>query len=220
MKSRHGVVAATVGLAATGSARAQTGVATYSVAFNSPAGPNTLVLQPGETTHMFVSVSFTPTWGGYTAAGLSDGSFSITAPGSGDGMWAVDAVPTSPTYSLPHPWGAQNSGGWGVSVGSPGAGGITGVLWGYGFILALPHPYPQNPAIVYRCTFTAGSPGEIDVAFSGLGLTGVFMITGGQWPIFTYQSSPGAGGAITIIPEPCAIVLVGLGGALGARRCR
>src|SRR5688572_31078169 len=92
---------AVAGTAATASA--QTGVATYSIAFGTPGGSNLVSLSPGQSTPVFINVAWT-TAGSPPPQGLSDGAFGFTG---GGGMWGVDNVLTSPTYSLPNPWGAQ-----------------------------------------------------------------------------------------------------------------
>lgn len=209
-----GLVAA--GLA--GTASAQTGTATYSVAFGTEFGPNAVVLKSGESTDVFVRVAWT-TGGNPPPSGLSDGSFDITGAG---GQWAVDANPASPSYSLPNPWGAQASGGVGVRPGHPQPSGISGVIWGYGFLWNVPHPFPQNPARVWRGTYTAGAAaGVFPVTTTPLGPTGVFSSNQHGIPtVYSFTSHPGFGGTITIVPAPAAASVLLLAGLVTVRRRR
>ncbi len=186
------IFAVSAGAAFAASGLAQTGTATYSIAFGSPTGPNSVRLQPGETVHVFVCVAFTPVYPplNVPVAGLSDGAFSISGSGSGAGSWSVDPASTSPTYSLPDPWGAQSTGGLGASVGSPGSSRVAGAAWGYGILFSLPHPFPQNPANVWRGSFTASSVGVIKVGFFHLGITYVFPALQTFPTTVMFQSSP------------------------------
>lgn len=198
------------GLAA--GASAQPGVATYSIAFGSAAGPNSVVLEPGQSVGVFVNVSFSPGVGGGNppAAGLSDGAFSIAGSGTGSGMWV--ALP------VPFPWNNNSGTVPGSSPGVASANGVSGALWSYGFLFNLPHPYPDNPANIWRGTFTASSAGVISTNFTGLAATGVFAGTTGLPTVLTYASSPGVGGQVTIVPAPTSLAAVSLLLLTGRRR--
>lgn len=188
-------------LTVTGSACAQPpGVATYSIVFGSPTGPNTVVLAPGETVDVFVNVGFSPgvgqTTGGYTVQGLDCGKFSITGLGGGAGTWTVQPNVFSPTSSLPNPWGAQAAGGLGVSVGTPAANSLGGVVWGYGLWILGTHPFPQNPANVSRGTFTASSAGTVNLSFTNMDETTVWGTS--AVPTLLSYASQGVPAQITI----------------------
>jgi hypothetical protein len=74
---------------------------------------------------------------------------------------------------------------------------------------------------VWRGKFIAASPGFITTAFSGLGTTGVFAGQQGQIPIvLLFQSNPGVGGQVTIVPAPGAIAVLAPVGLIAARRRR
>jgi MYXO-CTERM domain-containing protein len=208
-------IAGAAGLA--GSAWAQTGTATYSIAFGSPAGPSTIQLGHNQSVDVFVNVAWT-TGGTPTPIGLSDGAFGLTG---GGGAWAVDSNTASATYSLPNPWGAQGAGHLGVSVGSPSATGVSGVNWGYGFLLTPTHPFPQNPANVWRGTYTAGTVnGQFGVTITPNGTTGVFAQNVTIPTVLNFQSNGGPGGTITIVPGPASLALLGLGTLAATRRRR
>ena len=217
MKTR--ALMALVAVAGTAAAAtAQSGTATYSIAFGSAGGPNTVNLLPGQSTDVFVNVAWTTT-GTPTPIGLSDGAFGITGTGTGSGTWAVDGNTASATYSLPNPWGAQGAGGLGVTIGTPSGNNVGNVNWGYGFLFAAPHPFPQNPANVWRGKFTAGGAGVLNLSTTGLSGTGVFAGTTGIPTVLTFQSVAGTG-VITIVPAPASLALLGLGGLVAARRRR
>lgn len=210
MKTR--AIMALMAVAGTAAVASAQGTATYSIAFGSAGGPNTVQLNPGQSTSVFVNVSFSPGVGGGTppAAGLSDGGFGINGGGGG---WSGGA--------LPNPWGAQAVGGVGVNAGTGSATGVSGVVWGYGFLFNLPHPFPQNPANVWTGTYTAGATaGVFNVSFAGLAPTGVFAGATGLPTVVTYASNGGQGGSITIVPAPASLALLGLGGLVAARRRR
>lgn len=211
-------------LTVTGSAIAQSGVATYSIAFGSATGPSSVVLEPGQSVAVFVNVSFSPGVGAGTppSLGLSNGQFSIASSGDGGGSWAVDPVSSSPTYSLPTPWGGQASSapmppGF-FDVGTSSAVGVDGVVWGFGFLLSAPHPYPQNPANVWRGTFTALIRGTVNTLFTSMSPTGIYKSAG--IPTVTDYSSQAQPGQITIVPAPACGVVLALAGLLTARRRR
>lgn len=216
------ITAAACLLTVTGSAIAQSGVATYSIAFGSPNGPNSVVLSPGQSTDVFVNVAFKPGVGGGSpaAAGLSDGAFSITGTGDGTGTWSIDGQSTSPTYALPIPWGGQLGGAQPVvNAGTRSALGVTGVIWGYGFLPSVPHPYPQNPANIWRATFTASAPGLINASFTNVAPTGVFAAATGQ-PTVVFYDSQALTGQISIVPAPACGAVLALASLLATRRRR
>ncbi len=218
MKARH-VIAVLAVASSAAAAGARQGLVVYSIAFGSPVGPNTIALTPGQTTPVFVSVAVS--WGPpLPILGFADGAFSITGAGTGTGAWGVDSNTASPTYSLPNPWGAQAIGGAGVNPGNGGASGVSGVVWGYGLLLTTLHPFPQNPATVWRGTFTAMAPGSVDASFTGLKMTHVFAYTAPTPTAIAILTLPGVGGSITIIPAPAGLALVGLGGLAALRRQR
>ncbi len=219
MKARH-VIAVLAGAGMAAAARAQV-FATYSIAFGSPNGPNTVQLDVGQSTAVYVNITHSGS-APSPIIGFGDGGFSITGTGvaGGAGTWGVDSNTASPTYSLPYPWGGQNVGGLGVSVGTPSGNNLNGVIWGYGFLFATIHPFPQNPATVWQGTFTATAAGSLNVAFTGLAPTSVFTLQHTFPPPITALSLPGVGGSITIIPAPAGLALLGLGGLAALRRGR
>ncbi len=203
-------------------AQAQTGgTATYSIAFGSPGGPNSIgPLPPGTVIDVFVNVAWT-TGGTPPPIGLADGAFSITGNGGGatPGTWGVNTNSGSPTYSLPNPWGGQNIGGLGVSVGTPSGTSINGVIWGMGFLLTQPHPFPQNPANVWRGTFTMGTPtSSIVLNITQMGATSVF--TGGPGIPGVAMFNSVGGNGIIFIPGPGVLALLVPACAAAARRRR
>ncbi len=210
---------------AVGTAAAQPGwFAAYSLAFGSPTGPSMAHITPGASIDLFVNVYFSPGTGSPQAVALSDGGFSISATASQGSIWSVDSNTASPTYSLPNPWGAQAVGGLGVSPGTGGPGGVRNVYWGYGFLFSWPHPFPQNPATVWRGRFTAGlEPVVVHAWFTDLTPTGVFAY-GGSLPTVASYHSTSQGGSITIVPAtvpaPASAALFGLGGVMVLRRQR
>lgn len=214
------LIAATLLAGLATSASAQTGTATYSIAFGSAGGTNNIALLPGQSTSVFINVSFTPGVGqpyqGGTVAGLSDGGFSISSSGANPGLWSG--------LTLPNPWGAQAVGGVGVNPGTPsGTGGVNGVIWGYGFLFGLPHPFPQNPATVWQGVYTCGPElSVINLSLTGLAPTGVFIgLPGGGLPtVVNYNSDPGIGGTILRIPAPATLGALSLGAMTLARRRR
>lgn len=210
MRTRTALSLALVaGLAAP--AAAQLGNATYSISFGTPGGPNSVFPNPGQSINVYVMVSFTPGVGqpyqNGTIGGLSDGAFSISVSDPGAGMWS------SP--SLPNPWGAQAVGGVGVNPGTASGAGVSGVVWGYGFLFGLPHPFPQNPAVVWQGVYTHGLAGfsVVNVSITNVAQTGVFLgLPGGGLPTVTsFNTSPGQGGTIFRIPTPATLCAFAIG---------
>ncbi len=210
-------LAAVTGAAAAAGAQV---TATYSIAFGAPNGPNTVFLNQGQSTSVYVNV----THAGLAPnpiLGFADGGFSIAGLGlgGGGGTWSVDSNTASPTYSLPSPWGAQAVGGLGVSVGMPSGNSLSGVIWGYGFLFNSNHASPGNPATVWQGTFTMTSgTGGVLFTFTALEPTNVFTNTTFPTPVGA-TSLPGVGGWINI-PAPAGLALLGLGGLAALRRRR
>ncbi len=143
MKTR-GIMALVAVAGTAAAATAQTGVATYSIAFGSPGGPNIVFLSAGETVDVFVNVAWT-TAGRPQPIGLSDGAFGLTGTGTLSGTWAVDSNTASPTHSLPNPWGAQGPGGLGVTVGTPSGNNLNNVNWATASCSPRPIPSRRTP---------------------------------------------------------------------------
>ncbi len=219
MKARHVIAVLTVA-GATAEAGAQVS-AIYSIAFGSPNGPNTTTLAVGETVHVFAKITHSSA-APNPIMGFADAEFSITGTSvaGGAGTWGVNTNTASPNYSLPHPWGGQVFGMPGVSVGIPSGNRLNDVIWAYGFLLTTVHPFPQNPANVWRGTFTASVEGGVSVAFTALEVTHVFVGYSSLPTPVPAWSLPGAGGSITIVPAPAGLALLGLGGVAALRRGR
>ncbi len=202
---------ATIAIAWPASAQAQ--VATYQVRFAN--GLSTINLAPGQSTTVHMHVSFEPGVGGAAVngplsgpvAGLSDGAFDIAgqAPPGVTGAWTIDISPFSPGFALPNPWGAQSIGSLSVYPGITSGISVGGVYWGYGFLLGTPHPFPQNPAMIWRATFTAAAgsdPGLIQLNPVPLLDTGVFVGYSAGLPFVAYFKPQSAPATITIICYP------------------
>ncbi len=201
MKTRH-VVAVLAVAGAPAAAGAQVS-ATYSIAFGSPSGPNTTTLAVGQTVDVFVKITHSGS-ASTPIIGFQGGGFSISGASiaGGAGMWSIDYNTASPTYSLPYPWGAQCI-CQGPSLGKPSGNSLNGVVWWAGFLFTTVHPAPQNPANVWRGTFTAGSEGTVNFTFTALEPTNVFTVNptnpAGIPGAVAALSLPGIGGSVTII---------------------
>lgn len=89
-------------------------------------------------------------------------------------------------------------GGAGVSVGTPAGNSLGGVLWGYGLWILGTHPFPQNPANVWRATFTASSAGTVSLSFTNMGETSVWATAGSGNPTLLDYVSQGSPAEIII----------------------
>ncbi len=214
-------------------AEAQTlGTATYHIRFGN--GSNQVFLAPGESTTVTVLVSFNPGIGAIIGSapplqgpvlGLNDGAFSITGAPSGGATGNFAVLPGANHPSLVAPYNYLP--GVGAMPGTPAGNSLNGVIWGMGFVVWPPHPLPANPGTVWKGTFTvsaASGPGQIDLAFTGLGDTGILAVmtasTNNFTWIATFSSSPGAGGTIFTIPAPAGLALLGFGGLVAPRHRR
>ncbi len=220
MKARHAVtVLAVTGAAATAGAQV---TATFSIAFGAPNGPNTVQLDVGQSTAVYVNIMHSGS-APNPILGFAGGGFSIIGTGvaGGAGTWGVDSNTASPTYSLPNPWGAQALGFLGVNPGTGSAGGVSGVVWGFGFGF-WPwtfHPAPYNPATVWQGTFTATAGGNVGVSFGGFETTQVVTDTPPLPTLIAAAQTLGGTGTINI-PAPATLALLGLGGVAALQRRR
>lgn len=187
------------------------GVAVHSVAFGSPTGLNYVTLSPGQSTMVYVNVWWGPGPSPGGPLGLSDGGFSLSGSGSGTGTWS--------NLTIPDPWAWQGGCvGW-VGGGTASGASVNGVGWGFGFLFTNQHPAPQDPANIWHAKFTAGGPGEINLLFTSLAPTGVF-VSGSSLPSVVSYTSTGIGAHIEIVPAPASLVAMLAAGALMARRRR
>jgi PEP-CTERM motif len=218
----------TAGAAAAANAQPP-GIATYSLQCGN--GENTIILGPGQSTTVSVFVSFDPGIGAQVGTamplqgevlGLNNGGFSITGTPSGGNATGGFGQPQQLFPYIPPP-GPAPFPTQGTSVGNS----HNGVLWGHQFIFTPVHPLPENPGKVWTGIFTmaAGSTsGQINLAFTGLSLTGIDVSRGpisqGAIPwVADFASSPGVGGTI-FVPAPATLALLGLGGLLAFGRRR
>lgn len=221
------IAALTVALAlgAATTAHAQGGTATYQVLFTSPGNPtptSNIVVPFGTPVTAMVHVGFTPGIGGIVGngamvgpvLGLADGGFSLNGAGGGAlGSWSGNAL------AAPYNWQ------YGTSAGANSGLNVAGVLWGTGFLMGA-HPAPSNPGMVWEGTFTTGNTaGVASFTFGGLAATGIWAgpLPSGAGPLpfsTLFQSLPGQGGSITVIPAPATAACAVLGVLAAARRRR
>ncbi len=198
---RKGVIGALAALAGTSAPVIGRQSATYSIAFGSPIGPNTVALSPGQSVSVYVNVAFSPPVGALattpagvtgTVLGLAGGGFSIELTGANFPIiWSAPALVFP--YNTP--------------PGSTGAGcyNLEGVLWDTGPLAAPPHPLPHNPGTVWTGNWTTGSSGFTNFMIADHAPTRVWVLPAGtSVPIeAVYQSVGGFAYALHGCCGPC-----------------
>lgn len=184
-------------------------------------------LAPGQSTTVTVSATFnavgsTLPWttnGGTgqmgTVNGFNSAVFGVTGAGTGSGTWSN--LTLGPGLVAP-PFGNPGVIA-GMNVGNINAG------VGFGA------PIANQPVVLWTGTFTAGNLGVVNLAtaFVAVGsppngpYQGLEIALGGIVPglnVTHYINTTNASGAITIVPAPASLALLGLGGLVAARRRR
>ncbi len=161
-------------------------IATYSISFEAPTGPNTAQLMPGQSVAVYVNVAFTPTTPVGVVLGLAGGGFSIELLGSSN----MPVTWSTPALVFPYNSPSGNAGA--------GCYNFEGVVWDTGPLATPTHPLPNNLATVWTGSWAASSGGQTLLFIADLAPTRVWVLpAGAPAPIeAVYESMPGGGGQV------------------------